>query len=475
MWPSLEDLQDIIRVTYRTINGRPISTFQQADVLALLSADCFATTYAFAIAEIDPSQSGATQIASSQQAAIQDAQTRGYLTSRPLTKTANPSVKERCSILYEVFVDLQASRIKTNTVAFQDMQVVPNCAELEADRREEMESKLKKVEEVLALKPDPNLTLVARLERISANKGPERWKELRAERYKTNTLFHLLVPNGQKKLRQQPDLQALVDKIAQEYVSRISVMLMRLEVTAQAFLYSERAKASYDEICSLLSSLNSWIENYKMVNPLSVYDLLTAPKTLLAPTKISGRSIPSALKKIQVGHVPNRGGVPEGFAALDVNRDVQKANVALQQKDARELQAKKAAEKEWIGGAAAVAAAPKNSVWKAPAGGSSPHTAGSGFGNSSLKGGRYHGFSEGYERRGRRRFPGMPPPSASRDELPDALPYIAQPAARAVAVAPTVSQSHRVVQVDHTPAALAPNPWSGGREHQSYTGWDPRY
>eukprot|EP01053_Blabericola_migrator_P006081 Blabericola_migrator_1__6080@NODE_306_length_10090_cov_155_786691_g250_i0_p3_GENE_NODE_306_length_10090_cov_155_786691_g250_i0NODE_306_length_10090_cov_155_786691_g250_i0_p3_ORF_typecomplete_len472_score107_39DUF2465/PF10239_9/2_6e25NYDSP28_assoc/PF14775_6/0_017_NODE_306_length_10090_cov_155_786691_g250_i0858510000 len=468
MWPTLEDLHDIIKVTYKSINGRHIHTAQQTDILAMLSTDCFPSTYDFMIGEMDPSRMADIQTVSD---VVKDAEARGYLECRPIVKAIAPTVKERCSILYEALIDLQCERLKTNSVGATELIVQPRCEELEAEQREMLETKLAEIEKALKLPVDKSLSPEDRLAKIATEDTMKKWKELDAT---LKGYHHLLVPYAAKKLKNFDALNQLLEKIRNEYSSRLSVMLMRLEVTAQAFLYSDRAKTSYEEICSLLSALNAWIEDHKVRNALSVYDLMSAPKSLLTPDKISSRTIPSALKKIQVGNVPNRGGVPEGFAALDVKSDVQKANVALQQKDAREMQAKKRAEAEWVGGAAAVVntQASKKSVWRAPAGSAQSVEQSR---QAATSGGPYNGFTVGYEKSGRRRFPGYrpeQPPYVPRDQLPDDLPYIGQPKGRPI-IAPTVAQSQRVVRMD-APMMSDNAIWGGRTSYDSVSGWDPR-
>lgn len=474
MWPSLDDLQDIIRVSYKTINGRIITTLQQPDVLALLSIDCFLAFYVFIVRELfelDPDRQSKdyTRVPEATLTKIlEDAKARGYLDFRPLANDKKPPVRDRCSILYEVLIDLQANRIKSGKTVYDDLKVIPRCEELEEEQKAKLEETLSQVETAVGTKTDSKQSLNQRLVDIVASAEPK-WKEINAK-FK-GSFPYLLIPNLKKRINDIDKLLKLVDEVQSEYASRLSVMLMRLDVTAQAFLYSDRAKASYDEVCSLLSALNAWVDDYKSRNALSIYDLISADRRLMAPMRISSRNIPSALKKIQVGDVPNRGGVPEGFAALDVNRDVQKANVALQQKDARELQAKKRAETEWIGGAAATATvvASKKSLWKAPAGESKA----SKF--AEQQGGIYHGFSEGYERSGRKRFPGFDPREAL-GALSQDLPYIAEPRQPRVAPAPTIAQSSRLIYMEAEPAT-APHAshWGGRQQDQSYTGWNPRH
>eukprot|EP01055_Gregarina_sp_Pseudo9_P002062 Gregarina_sp_Pseudo_9__2061@NODE_242_length_3454_cov_5_530307_g226_i0_p2_GENE_NODE_242_length_3454_cov_5_530307_g226_i0NODE_242_length_3454_cov_5_530307_g226_i0_p2_ORF_typecomplete_len474_score107_60DUF2465/PF10239_9/1_2e25Phasin/PF05597_11/1_6_NODE_242_length_3454_cov_5_530307_g226_i018593280 len=470
MWPSLDDLQDLIRVSYKSLNGRNIATIQQPDILALLSVDCFVAAYVFVISELfqlDKENQAATygQVpASTLESVLSDAEHRGYLECRAVQNKAKLAVKDRCSILYEVFIDLQASRLRTGNVVFDHLNVVPRCEELEEEQRAQIEEKMSEVEKAVNVKTNPKDSLNERLIKIVEN-GDARWTEMNTK-FKGNFPY-LLIPNLKKRLGDLNKLKGLTEQVQAEYNSRLSVMLMRLEVTAQSFLYSDRAKASYDEVCSLLSALNAWVEDHKSRNALNLYDLISADRRLLAPIRVSSRTIPSSLKKIQVGSVPNRGGVPEGFAALDVNKDVQKANIALQQKDARELQAKKRAETEWLGGAAAAVAPAKKTVWKAPPPGADTH---GGLGNrqAETQGGVYHGFSQGYARRGRQRFPGVDAREAMGAHTRE-LPYIAEPQPRA----PTVGQSQRVVYTEPAPTRRVVG-WGGRPQDQSSLGWDPR-
>lgn len=102
--------------------------------------------------------------------------------------------------------------------------------------------------------------------------------------------------------------------------------------------------------------------------------------------------VPSPLKKLMIGEVPNRGGVPEGFAVKEVSKDVAKANAALHAKDAPLKQVRNHAEPP--------AGSQRKREWNKEDDKSSAPS------ESRRRGGVYHGVTRGYIQEGRRPFPG---------------------------------------------------------------------
>ena len=124
----------------------------------------------------------------------------------------------------------------------------------------------------------------------------------------------------------------IIDDFNLEYVNRRTVLSRRLDVTIQAFLKSPNAEKSQREIQDLVKDLK-----WKNETPtIGMWHLLAATTALLDMdrSRISSKhTVSSAVKTVIIGHVPDRGGVPEGYTMEDIGKDVTKANVLLTKKD----------------------------------------------------------------------------------------------------------------------------------------------
>ena len=122
----------------------------------------------------------------------------------------------------------------------------------------------------------------------------------------------------------------IIDEFNREYLSRRTVLSRRLDVTIEAFLRSPHAEKSFEQINDIVQKLK-WKNETQNVG---MWHLLSASGEVLARNeRISSRSTRSAVKSVIIGHVPDRGGVPEGYTVEDIGKDVTKANVMLTKKD----------------------------------------------------------------------------------------------------------------------------------------------
>jgi hypothetical protein len=108
-------------------------------------------------------------------------------------------------------------------------------------------------------------------------------------------------------------LEEINDMLKQDYVSRKTVLLKRLDVTLQTFLWSEKALRNKDEVDATLAEQKKEIAKLGE-SSVNVFDIFAASNELTNIVKTSAKSVENkdALKKIVIGTVPDRGGRLDG-------------------------------------------------------------------------------------------------------------------------------------------------------------------
>jgi len=104
------------------------------------------------------------------------------------------------------------------------------------------------------------------------------------------------------------------------------MLIRRLDVTLQSFMWAEKAKENEMEIRRAIVSMRQQLQKYFGIE---LFDVYTASKDLiLTSTKVSN-PLASNLKQIKIGNVPDRGGRPsERFASTSVMPQFRSRNVA---------------------------------------------------------------------------------------------------------------------------------------------------
>lgn len=129
-------------------------------------------------------------------------------------------------------------------------------------------------------------------------------------------------------------LDKLLKELNDDYEFRRKAMLRRLDTVIQAFIWSPKAVEESAVVSNIL--LDIYHKRDALVHEnIYVWDMLAATTDLMtAKGKVSSTfAVQSNLKSISIGHVPNRGGLPEGYTRKQIERSVIQANIALSQKD----------------------------------------------------------------------------------------------------------------------------------------------
>lgn len=170
-----------------------------------------------------------------------------------------------------------------------------------------------------------------------------------------------LVRSGYLRECNLPNLQNTLDALNQEYTLRQKSLVTRFGVLAHSLLYSLRSRGheqaifdEYQQICdravsmsqgpvsmcrSAVSTMSPPVSTmspgvFTMSPGVSIFVSILSLLTATHET-VRSRTLPvdSPLKKLRVGSVPDRGGVPEGYCSAHVERDRVRANQAMRQKD----------------------------------------------------------------------------------------------------------------------------------------------
>jgi len=126
-------------------------------------------------------------------------------------------------------------------------------------------------------------------------------------------------------LDQQSELEDINNTLAAEYKLRREMLIRRLDVTLQSFMWAEKAKENEMEIRRAIVSMRQQLQKYFSIE---LFDVYTASKDLLLTSMKVSNPLASSLKQIKIGNVPDRGGRPnERFAATSAMPQFRSRNV----------------------------------------------------------------------------------------------------------------------------------------------------
>eukprot|EP00820_Chromera_velia_P001675 Cvel_15379.t1-p1 / transcript=Cvel_15379.t1 / gene=Cvel_15379 / organism=Chromera_velia_CCMP2878 / gene_product=hypothetical protein / transcript_product=hypothetical protein / location=Cvel_scaffold1135:1-2205(-) / protein_length=404 / sequence_SO=supercontig / SO=protein_coding / is_pseudo=false len=386
-----ETLRKALAASFRTIDGMETETLQSHEVLALLADDKLPGMLVVCIQEAaelsgDPGLSHALSEAKGDGSA--SLQIPKICEALRLPKPSAPHLKslplqERQNILRNVLAELFMARLSAQEQTTTDLKV-PVSSITERDR--ELLETLQGIQKALHLQADTiNGAAASSLSTEIAGKAHavvtmSLAPAVSAQKQKLISLpkTHLLLPS----LSITPALYRLLESMNSEYRNRLEVLLRRLDVTVEAFMWSHKLQQSSSQsnkgqgqsggdslAAEAIAALSKWKDDIRArfaggegerkggpshaAGPrggFAVHDLLGATRDLLSwePISSTKRAVSSSLKAVTIGQVANRGGVPEGYTAVDIERDVGKANFQLKQKDVQEKRNVQEA-KKWIG------------------------------------------------------------------------------------------------------------------------------
>eukprot|EP00820_Chromera_velia_P002206 Cvel_15787.t1-p1 / transcript=Cvel_15787.t1 / gene=Cvel_15787 / organism=Chromera_velia_CCMP2878 / gene_product=hypothetical protein / transcript_product=hypothetical protein / location=Cvel_scaffold1185:1-3008(-) / protein_length=434 / sequence_SO=supercontig / SO=protein_coding / is_pseudo=false len=201
------------------------------------------------------------------------------------------------------------------------------------------------------------------------------------EQLKALPTSHLLLPDGGAlcgSSTKAEEFRRLQNCFAAEYRQRVEVLLRRLDVTLESFMWSakaqqqlvkkttEKGKASRsssssmqedaeeeeDPLMKAVSAVTEWKEGVRAKwglgeeresgggggrkEILCLHDAFCLPASEVLswePISNPSRLVPSKLRSVTIGRVIDRGGVPEGYTETEVQRDVGKANERMKAGD----------------------------------------------------------------------------------------------------------------------------------------------
>ena len=296
-------------------DDRKTDTLQPHEVLLLASKVCFfdvAHQIASEISELD----GHAAPTFGEAGLLEFIQARGLVWPREFTLSEFSSGSNRVRILYSLLLELLTSRLLTNKVLRRVLD-----ANTAVEVQNEATAALMDAANSCGVKADANVAHSVILQSIATAKPRK-------------SAPHLLVPDWKTLEPHADTLNDIIAVLNGEYTERRKVMCRRLDVTIQAFQKSEKAPQFAVELSKVIGGVMNWRDK-AIESDVTVHDLLAADTSILTTDRISSKyALKSAVKTIVIGAVPDRGGVPEGYTIDALAKDIVKANLALQVKDA---------------------------------------------------------------------------------------------------------------------------------------------
>ncbi|KAF8820637.1 hypothetical protein IE077_002981 [Cardiosporidium cionae] len=350
---SLQQLHDLLVDCFDYINDRPCVLLQPYETLVLLLEEYFYGFIQLILQEIF-SLDGEVSIrekedhlavdkaaSSSHSKEIQlkvsvvnSLRSRDYYLSFELTAESLQDFNYRLEVFYEILFDLMACRLSTgkklqNRLAF-------------SFSREDYLSGFYKVIKNIHDQVSPSSLSYSEKEETQRTEKNIPTEEALIQQLKTLTLIfkdphytppplpsHWIFQDFPKFPPHLEALMAIITQLNREYALRQSLLLRRFDISIQCFLQSSLAKANESLLYDVLISLVKWkCKQYS--HGIYVWDICTADTSLFNFERISSKfSVASAVKKVTIGELKNRGGIPEGYSMKDVRNDVRKANFSL--------------------------------------------------------------------------------------------------------------------------------------------------
>lgn len=118
----------------------------------------------------------------------------------------------------------------------------------------------------------------------------------------------------------------------QEYKDRHALLLKRLDVSLHAFLWSGKMsdEDNRQAVYTLLQASLKW-RAVSDLPDVHLWDIVSHASEALKNQSARGEklTVPCALRRITIGEVAGRGGIPEGYSADHVRREIMNANRML--------------------------------------------------------------------------------------------------------------------------------------------------
>lgn len=310
---DLDNVKDLITLAFKTLNGRNIKAIQPAEIQTLLGTEhAISQIYNIVQAEINSLQENGDEYST--------------VDSRRIQKSDVENIYHPISDLYDILIDLILIRFKKRKIKNEHLIIRLDCNVTDAAN-----NNVQQPQHLPSTFIERNI-----LKPLGLNKIPN---DENIEMLRSKTVLalsptgHLRKPliMGIKTVQDAERLQKVCANVDLEYQERARVLVTRLGVTAQAFFQTKNA--NQDSMAEIYRRALARINAVDATPFVSAFSILAATEDLLsAVNAYKVCSIPSLIKKINIGHVADRGGVPEGFTQHAVCQDVRNANHALQSK-----------------------------------------------------------------------------------------------------------------------------------------------
>ncbi|CAD7937693.1 unnamed protein product [Amoebophrya sp. A25] len=324
---SHEETLSVLQAVYTRLNGRATNALQKHEVLLLSSESEFDAVATEIASEIVALENDHTALLSGENYLCQDV--HGFIASRGYdvpTDIGEDAAREQT--LYSLLVDLQCARLQRQRSLRSSLDTLTG----------EGGSAMQQVSSCMSQ--------IAQLCGFPSAAPISSYLEMLRQRPLPPPSGNLLCPTWHFSIPETERLLQIMDDFNSEYSVRRAVLARRLDVTIQAFLRSANAEKNLAGINRLIADCR-WKNESRSVG---MWHLLKADGSIFDVDKVSSRyAVRSVVKTIVIGHVPDRGGVPEGYTVEDIGKDVTKANVLLSAKDAQGGAKVQTTIKRWTG------------------------------------------------------------------------------------------------------------------------------
>ncbi|PFH38783.1 hypothetical protein BESB_011250 [Besnoitia besnoiti] len=342
---SIEELHSSLAACYETINNRPTTGCSQQEVLLLLQDNCFFPVVEQIWREIELLE-GRSLKGHEQEQLVDFIRSRGYLLPEGVTPEALRDFAFKRVLLYNLLIDIQTCRLLakkrlTTRLSFPSAALLGGVRTPEADAAERAQASLEAVKAIARAAEVPADSCASLHEAVQKGVLPQASQKLRGRAVEPSSqaLVPALPAEALPDGALLKDIATITKVLDRGYQLRRRVMLGRLDVTIQAFLWSKKAAENEAAIATLLQGMMGWRE--ALLNKhVNVYDVFAVDKSLLTSRlslPISRTADPSKavlpIKTLIIGPVPDRGGIPEGYTMQQIRSDVRRANESMRQRD----------------------------------------------------------------------------------------------------------------------------------------------
>eukprot|EP00927_Polykrikos_kofoidii_P059514 TRINITY_DN54664_c0_g1_i1.p1 TRINITY_DN54664_c0_g1~~TRINITY_DN54664_c0_g1_i1.p1 ORF type:complete len:626 (+),score=112.79 TRINITY_DN54664_c0_g1_i1:116-1993(+) len=338
-----QELFDAFSACYKKVNGRAVESFQPHEMTMFCSDTCFFDLIESIRVEIEHVSGEPTTPVKHLEDVVTLANDRSVFIEDGATVDTMADPLHRTELLGELLADLQACRMLNHKMCITELTLefsntVDDAKLLISEMGASTGTAVPFAKSGVYVGKG---TRPCKGDGGAMMAGNEMASSLQriAEAIRSDTMLsrrwseYLLYPEWKMSHEQESMVDKVIAVLNEEYSIRRKIFSRRLDVTIQAFLWSSKADRYRDKFASAIAAVMDWKDKLGAA-AISKWSMYAADQNALIDNRVSfAFNVPSPVKAIVIGAVPDRGGVPEGYTVEDIAKDIVKANVALTKKD----------------------------------------------------------------------------------------------------------------------------------------------